>query len=117
MHDGPSCLPASLTKHLPTLLHPLPRDSSIVFSLRQISSDTSSREEQPNSTLSDASSDNKKTAAAKGTGTTGTTLWMGAQIMSCYALETLGKGNVDLGKAGGRRKRVIELGGGVGYLA
>lgn len=42
--------------------------------------------------------------------------------MGCYAVDVLGRGDLVKGKGqdvgnGRRRKRVIELGGGVGYLA
>ncbi len=82
----PTPLPASHTKHLPLLTHPFP-SSSLSIDLIQLSHT------------------NQAT-----TGTTGTTLWLGAQVMSCYLEE-------NLGKCGRNGKRVLELGGGVGYLA
>lgn len=93
--------PASLTKHLDSLSHPLPRQVStlanipLFVELQQKSS---------------ASSDSTGTGT---TGTTGTTLWLGAQLMAAYLAETL-----PFVAAGHEaKKKVIELGGGVGYLA
>jgi hypothetical protein len=95
MPSRTSPLPASLTKHLSTLSHPLPKDPSTSLQLRQVSESSAS--------------------AGEGTGTTGTTLWLGAQVLGCYLSETLGVGSAEGG--GKERKRILELGGGVGYLA
>lgn len=102
-----TCQPASLTKHLPLIHHPLPRqclppgsepDESILR-LKQVSSTTN---------------DGEQTAGS--TGTTGTTLWLGGQLMGCYIAETLPLGWVE--ESGVRRsKRVLELGGGIGFLS
>lgn len=90
--------PASVTKHLDSLSHPLPRQVSTLANiphaveLQQMSSATS------NST---------------GTGTTGTTLWLGAQLMAAYLAETLAFVQADQEP----KRKIVELGGGVGYLA
>ncbi|WVQ84148.1 hypothetical protein IAT38_006295 [Cryptococcus sp. DSM 104549] len=101
-------LPASQTKHLPLLTHPLPRHPSLHLSLRQISSDSST--------------------SSGSTGTTGTTLWLSAQVLSAY-LSSLPlpspsppAGAVDSSVVPGaaaekRLPRVIELGAGIGYTA
>jgi hypothetical protein len=96
MSDSTS-LPASLTKHLDYLAHPLPRQVSTHANI------THPVELQQRSTAG---------SETTGTGTTGTTLWLGAQLMSAYLAETLGF-------VGGTEtpKKVVELGGGVGYLA
>ncbi len=86
-------LPASLTKHVDVLRHAFPGDPTAGVELVQRSA------QDPQAA---------RTAGDGGTGTTGTTLWLGAQVMAAYIGETtLGKG----------KKRVLELGGGVGYLA
>lgn len=95
MSDSTS-LPASLTKHLDYLAHPLPRQVSTRASL------THPVELQQRSAAG---------SETTGTGTTGTTLWLGAQLMAAYLAETLGY--VDGQQSS---KQVIELGGGVGYL-
>ncbi|KAL1408937.1 hypothetical protein Q8F55_005751 [Vanrija albida] len=78
-------LPAPATKHVPALQHALPR-SDVVLTLRQ------------------------RTATAEGTdtGTTGTTLWLGAQVLAAYlaSLPPPPPGAT-----------ALELGAGVGYLA
>ncbi|WVO14197.1 hypothetical protein L204_101829 [Cryptococcus depauperatus] len=81
-------IPASLTKHLSILHHPLPQDASILLPIRQVSSTSSSNGE--------------------GTGTTGTTLWSSAQVLSAYLAATL---------PSGMGKKVIELGSGTGHRA
>ena len=96
MSDSTS-LPASLTKHLDYLAHPLPR---------QVSTHASLIHPVELQQRSAACSENT------GTGTTGTTLWLGAQLMAAYLAESLGY--IDEGQSS---KQVIELGGGVGYLA
>ena len=110
-----SCQPASLTKHLPLIHHPLPRqclpagaeqDESILR-LKQISSSNSD-------SRNDTDSSQEKGAGS--TGTTGTTLWLGGQLMSCYMAETLPAGSaMESGRR--RHKRVLELGGGIGFLS
>lgn len=75
--DLPLPLPASTTKHLATLHHALPTREGLL-TLRQ----RNSNEE----------------------GTTGTTLWLGGQVLAAY-LCTLAP------------KRVVELGSGIGFLA
>ncbi|KAK1926481.1 hypothetical protein DB88DRAFT_435470 [Papiliotrema laurentii] len=85
-------LPASSTKHLDVISHPLPRDALTVLPLEQLSSDPDS---------------------AKSTGTTGTTLWLGGQVLSCY-LSSLPLPARSPAKPA---KRAIELGAGVGYLS
>jgi hypothetical protein len=137
----PTCLPASLTKHLQTISHPLPRqcftsqsdqdESDMIVRLRQISSSSSSSTSttnSPNRTQSPGMENHPSTSVAS-TGTTGTTLWLGGQLMSCYIAETLPNGSItspagtaaeggSAGDLGGRRsKRVLELGGGVGFLS
>lgn len=118
-----SPLPASSSKDADELLHPLPRDADLVLRLRQISSVTSS---------------NARREGAQTTGTTGTTLWLGAQVMACYLRDTLGDVQTtsfstpsssrrptdattsrdhDTLVPVPRRKRAIELGSGVGYLS
>lgn len=65
-----------------------------------------------------------------GTGTTGTTLWLGAQVMAAYLSEVLpdknkkgrrGRGGGGKqgshGEQGEKARPILELGGGVGYLA
>ncbi|ODN85651.1 hypothetical protein L198_07479 [Cryptococcus wingfieldii CBS 7118] len=83
-------LPASHTKHLPVIHHPLPNHLSIELPVRQISSDSSS--------------------ASGSTGTTGTTLWLSAQVLSAY-LSSLPV------PSGGKSVKVLELGGGTGFTA
>ncbi|ODN80395.1 hypothetical protein L202_02646 [Cryptococcus amylolentus CBS 6039] len=83
-------LPASHTKHLPVIHHPLPNRLSIELPIRQISSDSSS--------------------ASGSTGTTGTTLWLSAQVLSAY-LSSLPA------PSGGKSVKVLELGGGTGFTA
>jgi hypothetical protein len=158
----PTCLPASLTKHLPTISHPLPRqcftshssqdESTTIVRLRQISSSSSSSPSSQNTSSSSNSSESKppttkethsslpgsttlNPTSVASTGTTGTTLWLGGQLMSCYIAEVLPNGfiltpptstinnrdgGVDEKGSGGngrRSKRVLELGGGVGFLS
>jgi len=140
----PTCLPASLTKHLPTISHPLPRqcftsqsnqdESDMIVRLRQISSSSSS---STSITISDTGAEpsrtdnveNQASTSVASTGTTGTTLWLGGQLMSCYIAETLPNGFIASTTAisrggesnrsvdGRRSKRVLELGGGVGFLS
>jgi hypothetical protein len=93
--------PASLTKHLDSLSHPLPRQ---VSTLANISLFVELQQK------SSTSSESKGTGT---TGTTGTTLWLGAQLMAAYLSETLAFIPADHEP----RKKVVELGGGVGYLA
>jgi hypothetical protein len=108
-----TCQPASLTKHLLLIHHPLPRqclppgaeqDESILR-LKQIS-------------FSNSSSDDNysREKGASSTGTTGTTLWLGGQLMSCYIAETLPAGST-LNNGQRQHKRVLELGGGIGFLS
>ncbi|KAL0240299.1 hypothetical protein I308_106549 [Cryptococcus tetragattii IND107] len=80
-------LPASHTKHIDLLSHPLPQDPSVVLSLKQISS-----------------------SGSTSTGTTGTTLWLSGQVLSCY-LSSLPSSTP------GKTLRVIELGAGIGYTS
>ncbi|WWC59326.1 uncharacterized protein I303_101878 [Kwoniella dejecticola CBS 10117] len=95
-------LPASHTKHLTTLIHPLPppfEDTSI--SLRQVSEGIDGR----------------------GTGTTGTTLWLSSQILSLYLSSILPSVTPRSGSVGNgsrtktKGKKILELGGGIGYTA
>ncbi|WVW78573.1 hypothetical protein I302_100529 [Kwoniella bestiolae CBS 10118] len=99
-------LPASRTKHLSNLLHPLPPPhSDLTLNLRQISS----------------------TSNGEGTGTTGTTLWLSSQILSLYLSSVFGSssssntkpksstGEDEKGKGKGKKKVVLELGSGTGY--
>ncbi len=115
-----ACLPASLTKHLETLSHPLPSRPEVLLKINQISASTITQDE----------SNENVTAGSTSTGTTGTTLWLGGQVMACYIADVIGRGDHDLTKSSKgesreagdgsgkkKRKRVIELGGGVGYLA
>lgn len=129
-----SPLPASLTKHLDTISHPLPRDNITTFSLRQLSSvpapAVTSHPAVPASTPSAASttfanapfssSSSSATRRVKdeneSTGTTGTTLWLGGQVLSCY-LSSLPLPTCTTNSRGeAQAKQAIELGAGVGYL-
>lgn len=108
--------PASETKHLSILHHPIP-GSSIIVPLRQLSSST---------------------IDGNSTGTTGTTLWLSSQLLALY-ISSLpppaqirlkytdngnggdynrnrdqGRGPYDEGKI--ERQRVLDLGSGIGYL-
>ena len=140
--SSPTCLPASLTKHLPTISHPLPRqcftsqssnqdESDMIVRLRQISSSSSSTTSTTNSSNRaelNGTGEQVSTLVAS-TGTTGTTLWLGGQLMSCYIAETLPNGFIAsstgtgwdgenaCGLGGRKSKRVLELGGGVGFLS
>ncbi|WWC86992.1 uncharacterized protein L201_001873 [Kwoniella dendrophila CBS 6074] len=97
-------LPASQTKHLTNLSHPLtPPNQQINVTLNQISSIPSS----------DGSSDGS-------TGTTGTTLWLSSQILSLYLSSVLAASSAtskieSLNAIQKGKKRVFELGGGIGY--
>ena len=84
-------LPASHTKHLDRLSHPLPHKHDIFLDLRQASS----------------------LLSGESTGTTGTTLWLSAQVVSLH-LASLG---VPARDPLGRRPVAVELGSGIGYLA
>lgn len=92
-------LPASMTKHVDLLRHAFPGDPTSGVELVQRSRSIAS--------TSGGGTVQNDERAGEGTGTTGTTLWLGAQVMAAYVGETVGKGS----------KRVLELGGGVGYLA
>lgn len=96
-------LPASQTKHLPVLLHPLPRDLTTLLTLRQLSSRPSSTSILASTTPAPLGSD-----SVSGTGTTGTTLWLSAQIVAVYLSSLL------LPSTSSRR--VLDLGSGVGYI-
>lgn len=93
--------PASLTKHLDSLSHPLPRQVSTLANIPLFVE------------LQQKSSASSTGTGTGTTGTTGTTLWLGAQLMAAYLSETL----PFLAAGHGTKKKVIELGGGVGYLA
>ncbi|OXH33119.1 hypothetical protein J008_03093 [Cryptococcus neoformans] len=80
-------LPASHTKHLDLLSHPLPQDSSVILPLKQISS-----------------------SGSTSTGATGTTLWLSGQVLSSY-LSSLPSSMSE------KTLRVIELGAGIGYTS
>lgn len=80
-------LPASHTKHLELLFHPLPQDPSVILPLKQISS-----------------------SGSTSIGTTGTTLWLSAQVLSSY-LSSLPSSMPE------KALRVIELGAGIGYTS
>lgn len=82
--DG-DVLPAPSTKHVATLHTRLPRGDEVV--LRQQAVD----------------------AGGARLGTTGTTLWLGAQVLSAYLASAI--------EAKPSRGRALELGAGVGYLA
>lgn len=90
-HDDPlgPPLPASETKHLPLLHHPVP-GTSVVLPLRQVSSSTTSEDGS--------------------TGTTGTTLWLSAQLLALYLLTSSAP------TSGAGRKLALDLGSGIGYL-
>ncbi|WVQ74086.1 hypothetical protein IAR50_003671 [Cryptococcus sp. DSM 104548] len=83
-------LPASQTKHLPVIYHPLPNHLSVELPIRQISSDSSS--------------------SSGSTGTTGTTLWLSAQVLSAYLSSLPAPSN-------GKPARALELGGGTAFTA
>ncbi|RSH83847.1 hypothetical protein EHS25_005462 [Saitozyma podzolica] len=139
-----SPLPAPSTKHLHTLAHPLPREPNIVFNLGQRSIGGSSTatigsadNDHPIRNGSSGSSGsggsgNGLLSSSVSTGTTGTTLWLGAQIMACYLRDTLNitppsafKSTTTSQKSDGtgssrverKGRRVLELGSGIGYLA
>ena len=121
MDDAP--LPATETKHLDVVYHPLPIDSRTVFSLRQVSETSVSMTSQADSEAHPEGSDDTR-SRTQGTGTTGTTLWLGAQVLACYLSSTLAdqseaQKGIDtqdqLGSIG--RKRIFELGSGIGYLS
>ncbi|WVF69914.1 hypothetical protein IAT40_004698 [Kwoniella sp. CBS 6097] len=134
-------LPASQTKHLPHLSHPLPKHPHIHLPLRQISSSASS---STSSTVSDSSlAANTPETGVQSTGTTGTTLWLSAQILSLYlstisppassapsfSTSTLTSSTPSTPKHGSPAPNpkptptststgnVLELGGGIGYTA
>jgi len=77
-------LPASSTKHLSILHHPIPFTDT-TLPLRQISSSTT----------------------GESTGTTGSTLWLSAQLLSLYLLSL---------PSPRKRTTVLDLGSGIGYL-
>ncbi|OCF37423.1 hypothetical protein I316_00544 [Kwoniella heveanensis BCC8398] len=98
-------LPASQTKHLSHLSHPLPRHPDIHLPLRQISSSSAASStssisgvEGPNrkssgtETGTDQDTESKRhvqgqergQVQVQSTGTTGTTLWLSAQILALY---------------------------------
>ncbi|WVQ69155.1 uncharacterized protein L199_007370 [Kwoniella botswanensis] len=103
-------LPASQTKHLTNLSHPLPPPhSNISVNLRQISSSSGG-------------------GGTGTTGTTGTTLWLSAQILSLYLSSILGTSTTSNNKNNcngvrinrddddqKKQKVVLELGSGIGY--
>jgi predicted nicotinamide N-methyase len=90
-------LPASQTKHLAVLTHPIPRNPTIVLELQQITSAPSI----------------PGRAANTGTGTTGTTLWSSSQVIAAYLSSLAGITSPDTTKS----HRVLELGSGVGYIS
>lgn len=101
--DASNPLPASLTKHLGSINHPIPRSNEVTLSLNQISSQ-----------------------GGGSTGTTGTTLWLSSQILSCYLSTLLPPTSISSGASGsngatpanegGKRRKVLDLGSGIGYL-
>ncbi|WVR04553.1 hypothetical protein IAU60_001560 [Kwoniella sp. DSM 27419] len=143
--------PASHTKHIAELDHPLPRDLSTRLSIRQISSTTSGPDRvsqvtpvpapahAPTLTAASDPRPYSRSVAPTGsasTGTTGTTLWLSAQILSLYLsslpgptsgsssravrVDTgVGANDTDKskGQGSGRSNKVLELGGGTGYTA
>jgi len=125
----PEPLPASQTKHLSTLLHPLPRNPSILLSLRQISSipsTSSTPSSLPSSTTfkpaSPQTSGSETTVTRETTGTTGTTLWLSSQIVANYLLSlphphSHPHTSPQAQTRPETRERVLELGSGVGYLS
>lgn len=78
-------LPAPSTKHVATLHTRLPRGDEVVLRQQAVDADGARL------------------------GTTGTTLWLGAQVLSAYLSEAI--------KYKPHRGRALELGAGVGYLA
>ncbi|ORX34481.1 putative methyltransferase-domain-containing protein [Kockovaella imperatae] len=108
----PDVLPASETKHLTLLHHPIPC-SDILLQLRQRSIGENLKPD--NETLSIGAT--TRHVKHEGTGTTGTTLWLGAQVLACYLVSALPR--VLPVPFGGRstRGRVLELGSGTGYLS
>lgn len=82
-HEPP--LPASDTKHLSLLHHSVP-GSAVVLPLKQLSS---------------------KSAEGGSTGTTGTTLWLSAQLLALYFSSL---------PASSRGRTVVDLGSGIGFL-
>ena len=121
-------LPAPYSKHLPIIHHGLPRESAIAFSLDQLSS----TDDRPNDSISDGVQSTSTSTATLSTGSTGTTLWLGAQVLSCYMAcypprlssirtASTSKSNTNF-KTNKPNKlpglpRIIELGAGVGYLS
>jgi SAM-dependent methyltransferase len=114
-------LPASSTKHLVALAHPLPGNPDIIFRLRQLSS-VPSAGVVPASVLVDGDHQDgglatpTPTCSTTTTGTTGTTLWLGAQVMAAYLGETLRPPQLPAHGTSPRR-RALDVGAGVGYLA
>ncbi|WWD22097.1 hypothetical protein CI109_106586 [Kwoniella shandongensis] len=106
-------LPASHTKHLDLLAHPIPRQPDhLLLPLRQISS---------------SSSEGATKNGNGSTGTTGTTLWLSGQVLACYlsslplpttTASSSSKSNPNFGQNGNTpRPRVLELGSGIGYTS
>ena len=99
-------LAASETKHLSLLHHSIP-GTSIVLSLKQLSSTSTS-----SSSSSNSNSNSKSNGTS--TGTTGTTLWLSSQLLALYfsSLPPPPPPRHD-----SRRKHtVLDLGSGIGYL-
>lgn len=94
-------LPASSTKHLDVVHHSLPRDHLTVFQLCQISATSSTGR--------------NGTTESESTGTTGTTLWLGGQVLACYLSALAPAPSASASKT--NVKCAVELGAGVGYLS
>ena len=100
-------LPASETKHLAIIPHPLP-SSSIVVNLQQRSA---AQFPVGNQSPDDRTLDESSTGS---TGTTGTTLWLGAQVLACYLTANLPRGSYHDTKT---PRHALELGSGTGYVS
>lgn len=99
--------PASNTKHLKEIVHPLPKHSTTLLTLSQISSVEGGHGQGSTST-----------------GTTGTTLWTGGQVLACYLSSLNTKTppknpdkEVKVEDGDVSDKSIIELGAGIGYLS
>lgn len=95
-------LPAPSTKHVATLHTRLPRGDSVTLRQQAVE------------------------ASGSRLGTTGTTLWLGAQVLSAYLSAAMGKEDggakapslsAPAAKPEKARPRALELGAGVGYLS
>lgn len=125
--DSASPLPASATKHLTTLHHPLPTREA-VLSLQQRAAESDS---------GGAAASNGKGTETTGTGTTGTTLWIGGQVLAAYLASLKPPTTTRTAAAGSssssssastgptssstlplpRNPAALELGAGIGFLS